>query len=221
MLWSSFVILAKHAFKVGARIIIELPRGCSYWDGPRMSNFLQQNGFEFADFNGCMYGLVAKHGPAAGHPMHKPWRFACWKSSLPSDLHVNCSGYHNLRHTRCFGKNAKESQLYTHRTADLIHKSIVFDIENSSNVVGACAVVIEDDDNTEFHSAGCMALRQFPSSGGARASARLLRTMALPREPPLPHHATATGSSAMRALRLNAAHKQTIGAPFVISTQVL
>jgi hypothetical protein len=32
-----------------------------------------------------------------------------------------------------------------------------------------------------------MALRQFPSSGGARASARLLRTMALPREPPLPH----------------------------------
>jgi hypothetical protein len=33
-----------------------------------------------------------------------------------------------------------------------------------------------------------MALRDFPSSGSARASARLLRTMALPRQPPLPHY---------------------------------
>ena len=87
-LWSSFVILANHAFKVGARILIELPRGCSYWDDPRMSKFLKQHKFGFADFDDCMYGFVAKYGLVAGHPMHKPWRFACWKSSLPSRLHL-------------------------------------------------------------------------------------------------------------------------------------
>ena len=74
-----------------------------------------------------------------------------------------------------------------------ISPSIVFDIGNSGNVVGACAVVIEDHDNTEFHSAGCMAQRVGPSSCGARASARLLRTMALPSEPPLPHYVDGNG----------------------------
>ena len=78
--------------------------------------------------------------------------------------------------------------MYTHRIADLIHESIALDIENFGSVVRACAIVVENHDNNECHSAGCMALRVGPSCGGPCASARLLCTMASLGEPPAPHY---------------------------------
>eukprot|EP00969_Alexandrium_andersonii_P100819 4447233-Alexandrium_andersonii.AAC.1 len=63
--------------------MIEWPRFCSYWSEPRISDFLTELRFEFADFDGCMYGL-SPSDPAKRHlRIQKPWRIACLNSSLP------------------------------------------------------------------------------------------------------------------------------------------
>ncbi len=91
-LWDSFLIVAKHAISVDARILIELPRGCTYWHDPRMSDFLGKHGFSYADFDGCMYGLVARHGPDKGRPICKPWMIACLDSFLFTFLFGGLTG---------------------------------------------------------------------------------------------------------------------------------
>ena len=68
-LWAAFEIVASHALSVGARVFIEWPRHCAYWRQPKVEKFLQQHGFVHADFDGCMYGLVATKGPSAGTPI--------------------------------------------------------------------------------------------------------------------------------------------------------
>ncbi len=90
-LWDSYLIVANHAVRVGASILIELPRACSYWNDPRMIEFLTKHGFNYADIDGCMYGLAARHGLEAGHPINKPWRIACLNSSLGSFLDKMCT----------------------------------------------------------------------------------------------------------------------------------
>ena len=46
--------------------------------------FLSKHGFVSAEFDGCMYGLVAEVGSDKGYPINKPWRVACSpNSSLP------------------------------------------------------------------------------------------------------------------------------------------
>ena len=110
------------------RSIVELPRGCSYWHDPRMCDFLGKQGFSYADFDGCMYGLVARHGPETGHPICKPWRIACLNSSLNTFLFKMCDSKDALGHAKCGGQNTKETQCYTTRIADMIHKSLKHDV---------------------------------------------------------------------------------------------
>eukprot|EP00969_Alexandrium_andersonii_P246156 10877600-Alexandrium_andersonii.AAC.1 len=63
--------------------MIERPRYCSYWSEPRVADFLEELGFEHADFDGCMYGLCPSD-PRKQHLMiQKPWRIACLNSSPP------------------------------------------------------------------------------------------------------------------------------------------
>jgi hypothetical protein len=126
-LWSAFEIVASHALSVGARVFIEWPRHCAYWRQPKVSKFLQEHKFVFADFDGCMYGLVASKGTSAGTPIQKPWRVACSPgSSLPQLLNKRCDGSHT--HTSCAGPNTLLTQSYTPAIADLVHRSIVVDI---------------------------------------------------------------------------------------------
>ena len=90
-LWESFVIVLRHAEKVGARVLMELPRHCLYWVDSRISDVLSKYGFCSADFDGCQYGLTAKFGKEKGHPICKPWRIATLRSTLPSYLHCVCA----------------------------------------------------------------------------------------------------------------------------------
>jgi len=126
-LWAAFEIVASHALSIGARVFVEWPRHCAYWRQPKVMKFLQDHGFVNADFDGCMYGLVATKGPSAGTPIQKPWRVACSPgSSLPQLLNLRCDGSHT--HTPCAGHNTLLTQAYTPAIADLVHRSIVTDI---------------------------------------------------------------------------------------------
>ena len=126
-LWAAFEVVAEHALSVGARVFVEWPRKCVYWKNDRVAKFLSRHGFVSADFDGCMYGLVAVHGPNAGMPIQKPWRVACSpNSSLPTLLCKRCDGSHD--HTRCEGQNTLLTQGYTPEIAKIVHQSIVQDI---------------------------------------------------------------------------------------------
>ena len=64
-LWAAFEVVAEHALSVGARVFVECPRKCAYWKNDSVAKFLSRHGLVSADFDGCMYGLVAAHGPNA------------------------------------------------------------------------------------------------------------------------------------------------------------
>ena len=81
-LWGRLEEIANFAIPLGVAISIEWPRGCRYWNNPNVVHFLEKYGFKFADFDGCMYGLVASHGKGAGLPIKKPCRVAYVSSSL-------------------------------------------------------------------------------------------------------------------------------------------
>ena len=119
--------MAVHALSVGARVFIEWPRGCAYWKDSQVAKFLAEHKFAFAEFDGCMYGLTAASGGAAGMPIRKPWKVACSPgSSLPRRLCKKCDGSHN--HVRCEGQNTLLTQGYTPEIVKVVHQTIVADI---------------------------------------------------------------------------------------------
>ena len=118
-LWKSFELAAIHAVARGAQVYVEWPRHCAYWKVPRVAKFLAQHSFEFSDFDGCMYGLVAEHGERKGHPIRKPWRIASVNSSLPKLLNLKCTGH---LHAACQGPDTVRTQNYTIDIAKVIHR---------------------------------------------------------------------------------------------------
>ena len=140
-LWKSFEVTAAHAASVGAQIYIEWPRNCAYWKHPKVLRFMQAHGFVHADFDGCMYGLVATHGKHVGVRMLKPWRIACLNSRLPQFLNLRCSRDHP--HTWCEGQNTITTQQYTPTIAKLILQCVL-ESGSGTRVAGdACASVID------------------------------------------------------------------------------
>ena len=134
-LWKAFVKLASIARSRGVRVFIEWPRGCAHWKDSRVSRFLVKHGFRYADFDGCMYGLVAESGPNMGEPINKPWRVACVNSSLPDVLNRKCS--HEHKHAPCAGSLTKGTEGYTDEIVSVVHESFTKDVlatgENSES----------------------------------------------------------------------------------------
>ena len=112
--------IASFAIPLGVAISIEWPRGCRYWTNHNVVRFLGKYGFKFADFDGCMYGLVAAHGKCAGLPIKKPWRVAYVNSSLGEFLHLKCDGSHE--HSPCSGRNTSDTERYTPKIAKAVHQ---------------------------------------------------------------------------------------------------
>eukprot|EP00972_Heterocapsa_arctica_P037615 5535670-Heterocapsa_arctica.AAC.1 len=65
-LWSVFESVAIPAIIRGAPIFIGWPRNCAYGKEREVVAFFDTYDFKFTEFDGCMYGLVAKHGPNRG-----------------------------------------------------------------------------------------------------------------------------------------------------------
>ena len=65
-LWKRLEEIAKIVIPKGVAMFVEWPRGCRYWANKRVARFLDRYGFTFAEFDGCMYGLVATKGKEAG-----------------------------------------------------------------------------------------------------------------------------------------------------------
>jgi len=132
-LWESFEQVVKHCRRVGATVLIEWPRFCSYWHSQRVSQFLKVMKFKHTDFDGCMYGLVSRREGTYGLPVRKPWRIAFINSSMDKHLHVLCDGSHP--HAPCNGIDAIYSHGYTLAICHAIMKSVQDGKIHSSQVV--------------------------------------------------------------------------------------
>ena len=108
------------AIPLGVAISIEWPRGCRHWTNSNVVRFLEKYGFKIADFDGCMYGLVASHGKGAGLPIKKPWRAAYLNSSIGEFPHLKCGGSHG--HSPCSGRNTSDTEQYTPMVAKAVHQ---------------------------------------------------------------------------------------------------
>ena len=109
-LWQGFEIVVRHCAKVGATVLLEWPRYCAYWREPKVSSFLREMNFRFANFDGCMYGLVSTR-KSGNYPLRKPWRIAYINSTIADHLNLTCDGSH--MHVPGSGPDAKCLQGYS------------------------------------------------------------------------------------------------------------
>ena len=119
-LWENFEVVARHCKRVGASCILEWPAGCAYWREDRVRAFLDELGFVSTWFDGCMYGLRARHDKR-NRLIKKPWRMACLNSCLPDLLNKRCDKQHE--HYPCQGQDTVLTQSYTHEIRKIIHQA--------------------------------------------------------------------------------------------------
>ena len=96
--------------RLGGHIALELPRGYSYWSEPLLAQLVSDYSLLTADFDGCMYGLVARYGDHAGLPMLKQWRLVTSCKEVASVITDRCN--HDVQHVRIEGRNTKCSENY-------------------------------------------------------------------------------------------------------------
>ncbi len=106
---------------LGGHLALELPRGCQYWGQPLLTHFVESYALHTANFDGCMYGLVAKYGESAGDSMLKHWRLVTTSSVVAGTVNKRCS--HVAPHVRIEGRNTKCSENYPSELAKEVHRA--------------------------------------------------------------------------------------------------
>ena len=121
-LWGQFALCLQHVHEMYAMALLELPRGCDYWNDERMKFMINGTNSTIHEFDGCMYGLKSQFKDA-GTAIKKPWRIVSWGVSF-FDLHEKCDGSHP--HGPCAGRETRATQLYT----DKIVRCIIRGVKN-------------------------------------------------------------------------------------------
>jgi hypothetical protein len=120
-LWE-FSLCLQRVHEMCAMALLELPRGCDYWNDERMKFMVNGTNSAVHEFDGCMYGLKSQFKDA-GTAIKRPWRIVSWGVSF-SDLHEKCDGSHS--HGPCAGRETRATQLYT----DKIVRCIIREVKN-------------------------------------------------------------------------------------------
>ena len=76
-LWEEFAKCLNEALFIGAKAMLELPRGCDYWRDKRMMDMVRGTDSNTDGFDGCMYGLRSRFRNV-GVPIKEPWRIISW-----------------------------------------------------------------------------------------------------------------------------------------------
>ena len=100
--------------------LLELPRGCDYWNDERMKFLINGTQSTVHDFDGCMYGLKSQFKDV-GTAIKKPWRIVSWGVEF-FDLHAKCDGSHT--HSQCAGRETRATQLYTEKIVRCILRGV-------------------------------------------------------------------------------------------------
>ena len=76
---SNVTIICREAKKYGARVVLEWPRRCTYWNEPIVQRFMSEHELVPVYVDGCAAGLRSIKN---GLPILKPWTFAT------NDVHI-------------------------------------------------------------------------------------------------------------------------------------
>ena len=117
--------------------LLELPRGCDYWNDARMMSMIHGTQSHIHDFDGCMYGLKSQFKDV-GTAIKKPWRIVSWGVAF-KDLHSKCDGSHT--HGPCAGRETRLTQLYTDKIVRLFSST---NQESDAHQFGICQAVPSD-----------------------------------------------------------------------------
>ena len=118
-LWVEFSTCLLRVIELDAMALLELPRGCDYWNDERMKCMINGTDSYIHDFDGCMYGLTTQFGDQR-IPIKKPWRIVSW--GVKFGLHKKCDRNHE--HGKCEGRETRVTQTYTNQIVDIILKSV-------------------------------------------------------------------------------------------------
>ena len=119
-LWEEFTLCLQRVHVLHAMALLELPRGCDYWNDERMKFLINGTQSTVHDFDGCMYGLTSKFKDV-GTAIKKPWRIVSWGVEF-FDLHAKCDGSHI--HGQCAGRETRATQLYTEKIVRCILRGV-------------------------------------------------------------------------------------------------
>ena len=119
-LWEEFTLCLQHVHEISAMALLELPRGCDYWNDERMKFLINGTESNVHEFDGCMYGLKSQFKDV-GTALKKPWRIVSWGVEFP-DLHEKCDGSHT--HGQCAGRETRATQTYTEKIVRCIIRSV-------------------------------------------------------------------------------------------------
>ena len=119
-MWEVFASVLSELINMGSPALLELPRGCDYWKGRRMTDLVEGTVSHEHKFDGCMYGLKSQFQETP-KPIKKPWKIVTWGVSFPK-LHRRCDRRHD--HVECAGRETRITQVYTKWIAKIIMNGI-------------------------------------------------------------------------------------------------
>ena len=157
-LWEEFTLCLQRVHLLHAMALLELPRGCDYWNDERMKFLISGTQSTVHDFDGCMYGLTSKFKDV-GTAIKKPWRIVSWGVEF-FDLHAKCDGSHV--HGQCAGRETLATQLYTEK----IVRCILRGVTNQMLINNAYGrryrpKVLDKMDHHESKSCACVIVNDF------------------------------------------------------------
>ena len=100
-LWEEFSTCLLRVIELEAMALLELPRGCDYWNDERMKCMINGTDSYIHDFDGCMYGLTTQFGDQR-IPINKPWRIVSWGVS-PCYTHYYIIGWIGILTSQTYG----------------------------------------------------------------------------------------------------------------------
>ena len=120
-IWDNFVKLVKYCDDntddIPVSVVIEWPKGCSYWKNPKVVAFMEFRGLLKVSFDGCYFGLQS----STNHlPIRKPWTFATSNAEIYDAFHgCKCPGHEH--HQQCEGSHTKSTENYTAAMVSKLH----------------------------------------------------------------------------------------------------
>ena len=99
-LWEEFSTCLLRVIELEAMALLELPRGCDYWNDERMKCMINGTDSYIHDFDGCMYGLTQFGDQRI--PIKKPWRIVSWGVS-PCYTHYYIIGWIGILTSQTYG----------------------------------------------------------------------------------------------------------------------
>ena len=97
---------------------LEWPQYCSYWGLPRVVALAKELNLREVTFNGCSLGLRGNQGGL----IKKPWKVITNSGELIRSLgKLKCTKDHP--HEDCAGRNTKQTENYTMKLHEVVHKA--------------------------------------------------------------------------------------------------